>query len=107
MKEETRGIEHGGEPAGGADDAALRHRMSRIRHKVLVLSGKGGVGKSTLAVNLAVVLAEAGKRVGLLDADIHGPSVAALLGIEAASVVSAGARGRPQAERPSVLRQLP
>jgi Mrp family chromosome partitioning ATPase len=54
------------------------------------LSGKGGVGKSTVAVNLAAVLAEAGNRVGLLDADMHGPSVATLLGIEASSVVSDG-----------------
>jgi Mrp family chromosome partitioning ATPase len=53
---------------------ALLSRMCRIKHKVLVLSGKGGVGKSTVAVNLATALALAGKRVGLLDVDIHGPS---------------------------------
>jgi len=56
--------------------------MCRIAHKVLVLSGKGGVGKSTVAVNLATALALAGKRVGLLDVDIHGPSVPKLLHLE-------------------------
>jgi len=67
-------------------DAALQHddvdvRMMLIRHKFLVLSGKGGVGKSTVAVNLATALAEAGRRVGLLDVDLHGPSIPSLLGL--------------------------
>lgn len=60
----------------------LQARLSRIRRKVIVLSGKGGVGKSTVAVSLAVALARAGKRTGLLDADIHGPSVPVMLGLE-------------------------
>jgi Mrp family chromosome partitioning ATPase/predicted Fe-Mo cluster-binding NifX family protein len=64
----------------------LARRMGRIAHKILVLSGKGGVGKSTVAVNLAVALKEAGKRVGLLDVDVHGPSVPTLLGLEGASI---------------------
>jgi len=54
-------------------------RMTKIKHKVLVLSGKGGVGKSTIAVNLAVSLAESGYKVGLLDIDIHGPSIPQML----------------------------
>ena len=57
----------------------LLSRMCRIKHKIMVLSGKGGVGKSTVAVNLATALALAGKRVGILDVDIHGPSVPKLL----------------------------
>lgn len=60
----------------------LQSRLCRIRHKVVVLSGKGGVGKSTVAVNLAMGLVMAGKRVGLLDVDIHGPSVPTMLGLE-------------------------
>ncbi|MBN1282570.1 MAG: Mrp/NBP35 family ATP-binding protein [Proteobacteria bacterium] len=60
----------------------LESRMCRIRHKVIVLSGKGGVGKSTVAVNLAMALMQSGKRVGLLDVDIHGPSIPTMLGIE-------------------------
>jgi Mrp family chromosome partitioning ATPase len=60
----------------------IAQRMCHIRHKVLVLSGKGGVGKSTVAVNIAAALQRAGKRVGLLDSDIHGPSIPRLLGLE-------------------------
>jgi Mrp family chromosome partitioning ATPase len=64
------------------DRRQLQSRLCRIRHKVVVLSGKGGVGKSTVAVNLAVALMMAGKRVGLLDVDIHGPSIPTMLGLE-------------------------
>lgn len=60
----------------------LHSRLCRVRHKILVLSGKGGVGKSTVAVNLAFALAMAGKKVGLMDIDFHGPSVPTMLGIE-------------------------
>ncbi len=60
----------------------LRERMGRIAHKILVLSGKGGVGKSTVAVNLAMSLVLAGKRTGLLDVDLHGPSVPRMLKLE-------------------------
>jgi ATP-binding protein involved in chromosome partitioning len=64
------------------DRQLLASRLCRIRHKVVVLSGKGGVGKSTVAVNLAAALMLAGKRVGLLDVDIHGPSIPTMLGLE-------------------------
>ncbi|HWQ66591.1 MAG TPA: Mrp/NBP35 family ATP-binding protein [Methanospirillum sp.] len=53
-----------------------------VRHVILVLSGKGGVGKSTVAVNLAYALSNHGKQVGLLDLDIHGPNIPKMLGIE-------------------------
>ncbi len=65
---------------------ALADRLSRIRHKVMVLSGKGGVGKSTVAVNIARALADAGRRVGLLDVDVHGPSVPRMLGLQGQGV---------------------
>src|SRR6188472_1792301 len=52
-----------------------------VKNVVLVMSGKGGVGKSTVAANLALALARAGTRVGLLDADIYGPSVPTMFGI--------------------------
>ena len=61
--------------------SAVRERMAQIGHKIIVLSGKGGVGKSTVAVNLATSLALEGKRVGLLDVDLHGPTVPQLLGL--------------------------
>jgi len=68
----------------------LAARMSRVKRKVLVLSGKGGVGKSTVAANLALALAAEGKQVGLLDVDIHGPSIPALLGLEGRSPAGTG-----------------
>jgi ATP-binding protein involved in chromosome partitioning len=64
-----------------ADEPAESY-SNRIKHKILVLSGKGGVGKSSIAVNLAVWLAKRGNQVGLLDVDIHGPSVPKLLHLE-------------------------
>ena len=63
-------------------DKRLNKRMSCIKHKLIVISGKGGVGKSTVAVNLAYGLAIKGNRVGLLDVDMHGPNIAKMLGIE-------------------------
>jgi ATP-binding protein involved in chromosome partitioning len=66
----------------------LEARLGRIRHKVLVLSGKGGVGKSTVAVNIAASLVRAGKRVGLLDVDLHGPSVPTMLRLTAEGIAT-------------------
>jgi ATP-binding protein involved in chromosome partitioning len=66
----------------GADEKRLTETLSTIKRKFVVLSGKGGVGKSTVAVNLAVGLAIKGKRTGLLDTDLHGPSVPKMLGLE-------------------------
>ena len=74
-----------------ADQKKLRSRMARISHKILVLSGKGGVGKSTVAVNLALSLMLEGKRVGLLDVDIHGPSVPTHAGLEGEPIHTAAA----------------
>lgn len=86
----------GGSPGAGApseeerDEQRLRTALQRIQHKILVFSGKGGVGKSTVAVNLAVTLAQSGLRVGLLDLDFHGPSVPTLLGLRKERAVQGG-----------------
>jgi ATP-binding protein involved in chromosome partitioning len=56
--------------------------LPNIQHFVMVSSGKGGVGKSTTTVNLAIALAQQGKRVGLLDADVYGPNIPRMMGIE-------------------------
>jgi len=69
-------------PEEYADRRKLQATLCRIQKKIVVLSGKGGVGKSTVAVNLATALALNGLRVGLLDVDIHGPSVPTMLGLE-------------------------
>ena len=65
---------------------ALCRRMCRIKEKIVVLSGKGGVGKSTVAASLAISLSLQGKRTGLLDTDLHGPSIPSLLKLEAETI---------------------
>jgi Mrp family chromosome partitioning ATPase/predicted Fe-Mo cluster-binding NifX family protein len=62
-------------------DAEIRDRLGRIGQKILVMSGKGGVGKSSVAAFLALFLARRGKKVGLMDVDLHGPSIPRLLGL--------------------------
>ena len=63
---------------------AIRSHMDRIGRKILIMSGKGGVGKTTVTVELAKQLAALGQRVGILDTDLHGPNVATLLGVDLA-----------------------
>ncbi len=60
----------------------IKERLGKIKHKIVVMSGKGGVGKTTVAVNLAIKLAALGKTVGILDVDITGPNVALMLNME-------------------------
>lgn len=72
--------------SGGANpfeqqDAHINQTLGHIKHTLFVMSGKGGVGKSSVAVNIAAALAVKGYRVGILDVDIHGPSVPNLLGL--------------------------
>lgn len=62
-------------------DTKLRERLAHVRHRVAIMSGKGGVGKSTVSANLAWGLARAKCRVGLMDTDIHGPNLPLMLGI--------------------------
>ena len=64
------------------EDVKLMKKLSKIKHTIIVMSGKGGVGKSTVSVNIAVGLALRGYEVGILDADIHGPNVPKMLKLE-------------------------
>ena len=63
---------------------------NKIKNTLLVFSGKGGVGKSTVAVNLAIAFTQKGFKVGLLDADIHGPNLALMLGVQDKVVIPQG-----------------
>ncbi len=62
------------------------NQFDNIKNRILVLSGKGGVGKSTFAANLAIALALKGKNVGLMDIDMHGPSIPRILGLQGEKV---------------------
>ena len=66
----------------------LQVRMGAIKHKILVLAGKGGVGKSSVAAGLALSLTKQGFSVGLLDVDICGPSIPRLLDLQSQQVVN-------------------
>ena len=76
-----------------AEDKAIRSHMDKIGRKILIMSGKGGVGKTTMTVNLANALVDMGRRVGILDVDLHGPNVAKMLGCEDGILTTEG-RGR-------------
>ena len=83
-------------------DDVLQARLRQIRHRLIVLSGKGGVGKSTVAANLALALAQAGHTVGLLDVDVHGPSIPKLLGLEGTDVENDGVGLFPVSLQPNL-----
>lgn len=62
-------------------DISVENSLKKIKHKIMVMSGKGGVGKTSTSVNIAIALANKGFRVGLVDVDVHGPDVPRMLGI--------------------------
>src|SRR5262249_14343780 len=74
----------------GEQQARLRRRLDAVRFVVAVVSGKGGVGKSTVTANLTAAWASAGWRVGVLDADLNGPSMAKMLGVRGQTLAVAG-----------------
>lgn len=70
------------EPQNNQAASSLENTLSKVRHIIAIASGKGGVGKSTTTVNVALALADQGARVGILDADIYGPSIPMMLGVD-------------------------
>ncbi len=68
-------------PKEQEEERQIRQRLAGVRHKIVVLSGKGGVGKSTVVANLAAALAQRGYSVGVFDYDFHGPAMARMLGV--------------------------
>jgi Mrp family chromosome partitioning ATPase/predicted Fe-Mo cluster-binding NifX family protein len=73
-----------------AEQMEIDQNLSQVKHKILVLSGKGGVGKSTVAANLATSLSLDGKKVGLLDIDLHGPSIPGIFNLEGTDLQAEG-----------------
>lgn len=83
MAQESHGCGMGSQQAKhDKQDTEIKESLAHIKHKILVMSGKGGVGKSSVAAYLSIVLAKRGHRVGLMDVDLHGPSIPRLLGLE-------------------------
>jgi len=78
-----------------AQQARLRERLATVRAVVAIVSGKGGVGKSSLTANLACCLAQGGLRVGVLDADLNGPTMAKMLGVRGQRLVLASGGVEP------------
>jgi len=83
-------------------ESMIKENMARIKRKVLVMSNKGGVGKSTVAVNFAALLAKSGQKTGLLDIDIHGPSAARMTGVEGRAHATDGALIEPLEAAPNL-----
>lgn len=80
----------------------IQCKLSRIKNKLLVMSGKGGVGKSSVAAYLALILAKQGFHVGLLDVDLHGPSIPKMLGLRGNLDIAADRQIIPQAYNPNL-----
>jgi ATP-binding protein involved in chromosome partitioning len=76
-------------------DAAVKGSLQKIKHKLLVMSGKGGVGKTSTAVNLAIALSRKGANVGIMDVDLHGPDVPRMLGLDGLLDVNADNKLEP------------
>jgi ATP-binding protein involved in chromosome partitioning len=78
-----------------AQDVSIETSLGRIKNKLIVMSGKGGVGKTSTTVNLAVALAEMGYKVGIMDVDMHGPDVPRMLGLDGTLDLSANNKLNP------------
>ncbi|MDJ0985166.1 MAG: Mrp/NBP35 family ATP-binding protein [Desulfobacterales bacterium] len=85
------------EKAEEQKEAAVRASLQKIKQKIIVMSGKGGVGKTSTAVNLSLALADAGHQVGIMDVDLHGPDVPRMLGLDGMPQLGPNQKLRPMA----------
>lgn len=84
------------EAAMAAQDQIIRDSLSLIRDKFMIMSGKGGVGKTSVAANLAMALSKQGARVGLMDVDLHGPDIPRILGLKGVLEATVDGRIKPK-----------
>ncbi len=82
--------------AASDQDASVNESLNKIKRKFLVMSGKGGVGKTSVSVNLSLALASKGFKVGIMDVDMHGPDVPRMLGIEGMLSVNSNRKLEPK-----------
>ncbi len=78
-------------------DLMIQSSLEKIKHKLMIMSGKGGVGKSSIAANIAVTLSNRGLKTGLMDVDLHGPSIAGIMGLSGLLDVVDGKFMQPKA----------
>jgi Mrp family chromosome partitioning ATPase len=76
-------------------DAGIKESLGKIKNKILVMSGKGGVGKTSTSINLSIALANKGFKVGIIDVDLHGPDVPRMLGLEGTPEVNQNKKLNP------------
>ncbi len=95
MKNAPNGIGIMDQPPEPDPDEKAKQSLARIKNKIIVMSGKGGVGKSSVSVNLAISMAEKGFNVGLMDVDIHGPDIPRMLGLTGMMVANANKKLDP------------
>lgn len=83
-------------------EANVNNTLSQIKHKFMVMSGKGGVGKTSTSVNLSIALANQGYKVGIMDVDLHGPDVPRMLGMKGILDLNANKKLTPMAYSPNL-----
>jgi Mrp family chromosome partitioning ATPase len=88
--------------ANAEQDASVDESLQKIKNKFIVLSGKGGVGKTSVSVNLAMALANKGFRVGIMDVDLHGPDVPRMLGLKGMLDLSKNNKLNPMSYSPNL-----
>lgn len=95
MKNAPNGIGIMENPPEQSPDEQTQRSLTRIKNKIMIMSGKGGVGKSSVSVNLAIALAEKKFKVGLMDVDIHGPDIPRMMGLKGMMTGNANKRLDP------------
>ena len=93
----THGSGGGANVAHDIQDLIIQSSLEKIKHKLMIMSGKGGVGKSSIAANIAVTLSNRGLKTGLMDVDLHGPSIAGIMGLSGLLDVVNGKFMQPKA----------